>query len=278
MVDLLPPILCAPLLHIVDSRLVEVLRSLAPQDWDRPTIVPGWQVRDVAAHLLDTVLRKLSLVRDGWVVDKPEIRSHADVVQLVNRLNREGVAVYRRFSPALLCEWMETACLQSAVFHESLDPYAPAVFPVSWAGEAESLNWFDTARELTERWHHQQQIREAVHCPDLYDRELYHPVLDCFLRGLPHQYRDVAAWSGCRIQLRVTGDAGGLWELRRDGDAWRLVLPKPDKADTKITIPQEVAWKIFTKAMPLAGARAVVGIEGNADLALAALQLTAIVA
>ena len=48
------------------------------------------------------------------------------------------------------------ACEQSARYYESFDPFAPAVFAVSWAGEAISLNWFDTARELTERWHQQQ--------------------------------------------------------------------------------------------------------------------------
>ena len=30
------------------------------------TIAPAWKVKDVAAHLLDTQLRKLSLVRDGY--------------------------------------------------------------------------------------------------------------------------------------------------------------------------------------------------------------------
>jgi hypothetical protein len=38
------------------------------------------------------------------------------------------------------------ACEQSADFHESLDPFAPAAFNVSWAGEETSLNRFDIAR------------------------------------------------------------------------------------------------------------------------------------
>jgi hypothetical protein len=48
----LPPILCAPLIPAVDAKLIEVLRSLQANEWEVPTIVPGWQVRDVAAHLL----------------------------------------------------------------------------------------------------------------------------------------------------------------------------------------------------------------------------------
>ena len=179
------PILCAHLLRRVDKELIDLLRSLTSGEWDIQTIAPSWKVRDVAAHLLDTVLRKLSVVRDSCNVEAVEIRSPQDVITLVNRLNQEGVTVYRRLSLPVLIDLMHLACQQSACFHESLDPFAPAAFAVSWAGEEKSLNWFDTARELTERWHHQQQIRLATNRPGIMVPDLYHPVLDCFLRGLP---------------------------------------------------------------------------------------------
>jgi hypothetical protein len=47
----------------VGQELIGLLRSLAPGEWDTQTIAGTWKVRDVAAHLLDTVLRKLSMVR-----------------------------------------------------------------------------------------------------------------------------------------------------------------------------------------------------------------------
>jgi hypothetical protein len=122
---------------------------------------------------------------------------------LVNRLNREGVTVYRRLSPPVLIDMMRLACEQSARFHESLDPFAPAAFAVTWAGEETSPNWFDTARELTERWHHQEQIRLATARPGIMVPDLYHPVRDCFLRGLPHLYRDVAALVGTVLPLEM---------------------------------------------------------------------------
>ena len=117
-------------------------------------------------------------------------RSPKDIVTLVNRLNGEGVTVYRRLSPRVPIAMLRTACEESARFHESLAPFAPAGFAASWAGEATSLNWFDTARQLTEPWHHHQQIRLATNRPGLMTPDLYHPVLDCFVRGLPHLYRD----------------------------------------------------------------------------------------
>src|SRR6476646_2094507 len=125
------PILCAPLLRRVDEKLIDLLHSLSASEWDAQTVAPRWAVRDVAAHLLDTVLRKLSFVRDSWQVEKVDIRSPQDVVKLVNRLNEEGVTVYRRLSPPVLIDMMKLACEQSAAFHESLDPFAPATFNVS---------------------------------------------------------------------------------------------------------------------------------------------------
>jgi len=272
------PILCAHLLRKVDEKLIELLRSLSASEWDAQTVAPRWKVRDVAAHLLDTVLRKLSLVRDSWYVEDVKIESPQDVVTLVNRLNEEGVRVYRRLSPVVLIDMMKLACEQSASFHESLDPFAPAAFGVSWAGEARSLNWFDTARELTERWHHQQQIRLATNRPGIMTPELYHPVLDCFLRGLPHLYRDTDASSGTVLLVEITGECGGQWFLSRENERWELVKEPAAEPAARVTIPQEIAWRVFTKGIDRASAKAQIKIEGDPRLGSHVLELTSIIA
>jgi uncharacterized protein (TIGR03083 family) len=274
----LDPILCAPLLRKVDEALIDLLGSLTRAEWDLQTIAPQWKVRDVAAHLLDTPLRKLSLVRDSCRADSVDIRSPQDLIDLVNRLNREGVAVFRRLSPALLIDLMKTACRQSADFHESLDPFAVAAFNVSWAGEDTSLNWFDTARELTERWHHQQQIRLATSRPGLMTPELYHPVLDCFLRGLPHLLRDVEAASGTTIEVEVAGDCGGQWWVQKEPTAWAMVKRPVGVIASSVTIEQSLAWRLFTRGIDRDSVRAQIRIEGDSDLGERILDLTAIVA
>jgi uncharacterized protein (TIGR03083 family) len=273
----LDPILCAPLLRKVDAELIHLLRSLTPEEWDLQTVAPQWTVREVAAHLLDTPLRKLSMVRDRTFVEQVEIHSQDDVIALVNRLNREGVTVYRRLSPQILVEMMTVACNQSADFHESLDPFAQAAFSVSWAGDKSSLNWFDTARELTERWHHQQQIRLATNRPVLMTQELYHPVLDCFLRGLPHHFRSVDAPVGTAIQVEISGDCGGQWFLLKGPAAWTLVRKPFGEIASRVTIPQALAWRLFTKGIDRESARAQVIVEGNPHLGEFILHLTAIV-
>src|SRR5213596_1815176 len=199
------PILCAHLLRRVDEKLIDLLSSLTSSEWDVQTIVPRWKVRDVAAHLLDTALRKLSMARDSCYGEGVDFRSPQDLITLVDHLNREGVTVYRRLSPSLLIDLMRVACEQSARFHESLDPFAPARFAVSWAGEETSLHWFDTARELTERWHHQQQIRLAVGAPALDDPRFSRPVLETFLRVLPYRYATVERAEGTVLALEIRG-------------------------------------------------------------------------
>jgi len=271
------PILCAHLLRKVDEKLIDLLGSLSTSEWDTQTVVPRWKVRDVAAHLLDTVLRKLSLVRDSWNVETVEIRFPQDVVALVNRLNDEGVTVYRRLSPPVLIDMMKMACEQSASFHESLDPLAPAAFGVSWAGETRSLNWFDTARELTERWHHQQQIRFTTHRPGIMTPELYHPVLACFIRGLPHLYRETDAPTGTVLLIEIAGDCGGQWFLSRDDGGWKLVKESVAEPSARVTIPQEIAWRVFTKGIDRDLARAQIEIQGDQHLGNLVLELTAIV-
>jgi len=271
------PILCAHLLRRVDERLIDLLSSLTSSEWDIQTIAPLWKVRDVAAHLLDTALRKLSMARDSCYVERVNIRSPQDLITLVNCLNREGVTVYRRLSPPVLIDMMRVVCEQSARFHESLDPFARATFAVTWAGEETSLNWFDTARELTERWHHQQQIRLATNRPGIMTPELYYPVLDCLVRGLPYLYRDVDATVGTSLLLEISGECGGRWLLSRGSTEWGFVKPVVAEFASRVTIPQELAWRVFTKGIDRDAARRQIEVEGNRDLAEKVFQLTAVV-
>ena len=47
-------------------------------------------------------------------------------------------------------------------YYASLNPYANAEYSVAWAGENQSANWMHIAREYTEKFLHQQQIRDAT--------------------------------------------------------------------------------------------------------------------
>jgi uncharacterized protein (TIGR03083 family) len=274
----LKPILTAQLFPKLDALLIELLLSLNPGEWEKQTVSPKWKVKDVAAHLLDTALRGVSIGRDGYVAETPRINSPADLAAFINRLNQEGITVYRRLSPSLLISLMEVAARSLAEMHASRDPQKFAPYGVSWAGEEKSTNWFDTARELTERWHHQQQIRLAVNKPGIMTRELYFPVLDCFLRALPFAYRNISAKPGSCAHFAISGACGGAWYLYRSEKSWELIVEPFGEKVSETTIPQEIAWRIFTKGIDRQSAQAQVQVTGDAKLGLHILEMISIVA
>ena len=201
----------------VSNDLVALLRRLAPDEWGRQTVAGSWQVRDVVAHLLDTTLRRLSFHRDGMTPPAPAtpIASDNDFVAFINGLNAQWVVAAGRLSPRVLTNLYERASADVADWFEAQPLDGPALFPVSWAGEQESANWFDIGREFTELWHHQQQIRMAVGAESLPDPRYLHAVIDLAVRGLPHAYRDAAGATGETVVIEVTGQAGGHWTLSR---------------------------------------------------------------
>jgi uncharacterized protein (TIGR03083 family) len=274
------PIEVLPLFPVLDQRLMELLHSLSPADWQRPTLAREWTVKDVAAHLLDGNLRTLSMLRDGYFGEAPDDPgSYQGILTFLNRLNADWVRAARRLSPAVLVEQLAHTGAEYTAYLASLDPFAPAAFAVAWAGETESLNWFHIAREYTEKWHHQQQIHAAVGGPGLLTPELFPPFVETCLRGLPHAYRHVAAPTGTVVQVCINGLMGGVWELVKSPDAWALQPALATAAPAAVVVlSPDVAWQLFTKGMSAAEARPQVSITGNPELSEAALHLLAVMA
>ena len=264
----LPPRYVADLFAPLHQELMTVLRGLSASDWERPTVAGAWRVRDVAAHLLDGELRKLAVHRDGHLLapDRP-IDSYGDLVGFINDLNASGVAYGRRLSPRLLMDLLDMTGSWMAELVEGLDPHAPAVFSVAWAGEAQSENWMDTGREYTEWWHHQMQIQDAVGQSGLLEPRWLDPLLDFSVRALPHAYRAVEAPEGTALTLIVTGDSGWAWTLVREGERWELYCGEADRPATRVAVEPAIVWRLFYNALPPESAREKVTIQGDESLA-----------
>ena len=135
-VTALGPIDTAPLFTPLHAELIGLLRSLKDNEWLRPTIAPGWRVRDVAAHLLDGDLRHVAAYRDAHFVPlEAPITSAADLSRLVNRLNATGVAYAARLSSRQLVELLELSGGWVIELVNGLPLHGKAIWPVSWAGE-----------------------------------------------------------------------------------------------------------------------------------------------
>jgi uncharacterized protein (TIGR03083 family) len=256
-------------------QLLDLLDGLEPRDWERPTAAPGWTVKDVAAHLLGGDVGLLSRERDGY---RPGASpgSYPALVDLVNRLNAEWVTAARRMSPRVLCDLLTVTGPAIEAHFSSLDVHAVGA-PVSWAGPGASPVWFDIAREFTERWHHQQQIRDASGRPPLYDPYFFAPVLDTFVRALPHTFREAAAPPGTIIRVEIAGAAGGVWFLHRRAADWELALDAVDRPTSDVLLPEDIAWRLFTKGVSAQEARARAAIRGDADAVSPLFTATAII-
>jgi len=269
------PILVTDLFPETLESLINLLSQLSDEDWNRPTVCRKWSVKDIAAHLLGGKLGVLSRKRDSYI--SGNITSWVDLVNLINNLNDTWVKAAARLSPRVICELMRHAGEQVCEYFKSLDPFALGG-PVDWAGPEPAPVWFDIAREYTEWWHHQQQIRDAVGKPGLKEARFFAPVIDTFLRALPHTYRNVEAEENTTVGVRITGDAGGRWILKQDNEKWRLFMDGQEISDAETTLDQDIAWRLFTRGITKEEALANAILSGNRDLAMKTLEMISVIA
>ncbi|MGW4066552.1 hypothetical protein [Nocardia grenadensis] len=96
------------------------------------------------------------------------------------------------------------------VWAVTADLAGPARLNVSWAGSDTSPAWLDIAREYTEFWVHQQQIRDAVSWQGADEVALMRPVLVTFLHAVPWGPPGVDASLVQHEDLRQPGQSGPL--------------------------------------------------------------------
>jgi hypothetical protein len=276
----LPILSTAHLFPLLDQHLLTLLHALEPTDWCKQTVAPKWRVHDVALHLLDGSLRTLSMLRDGHFGSAgPASPAHDDVVQYLNQLNADWVRVGQRLSPQLVTWFLEVIGPAYNTYMASLPMLEPSVFSVGWAGEEQSLNWFHVARDYTEKWHHQQQIRQAVGQEEpLLAPELYYPFLATCVRALPHHYRNVSASPGTTLQFTVTGAGGGTWFLQRQATNWQLGTDYHGPVAAAVTLDGAVAWRLFTKSLPRTQAQPHITTTGESVLTEPIYSLTTVMA
>jgi uncharacterized protein (TIGR03083 family) len=271
------PIIIADLWEPLLAALLGLLASLTPEEWATPNVCGAWTAHETATHLLGGDVGILSRGRDGYRVPGPLLDGWDDMVRFINALNDQWIVATRRISPRVLCMLLRATGTEVAAYFRSLDPHALGG-AVSWAGPGPAPVWLDLAREYTERWHHQQQIRRAVGKAGADDPRLVAPVLDAFVRALPHTYRDIAAPDGTTVALTVEGAAGGAWVLRRDGEGWTLLIGTVATPTASVRLPQDIAWRLWTKGITPDAARPHTAVEGDHALGEPVLHMVSVIA
>jgi uncharacterized protein (TIGR03083 family) len=271
-----PPLDVRPLFPRERAELLTLLRGLDATDWQRQTVCPGWTVHDVVAHVVHDYIRKLSGRRDRFPAPGPVEGETLPV--FLDRVNQEFVDVAARWSPPVLIDLLDDLGPELERLWESLelDRLGEAV---SWAApEAPAPVWLDVAREYTEYWVHQQQIRDAAGVPGADDDELTFPVMDAFLRAVPFALRLVPAGPGTCAQIRVTGPGAGTWTIgRRDRD-WAVMRgAAAQPAAAEVELSSDCLWRVATRGISVQAAREQASVSGDEKLASAVLSLVSIV-
>lgn len=271
------PVLVAPLFPELLTALLELLRGLDPEEWSRPTVAEGWSIHDVALHLLGDEIGMLSRKRDNYREATPNLDSREELVRWLNTRNNEWVKSTRRISPRLICDLLEFAGRQVNEYFASLDPYALGS-PVSWVGPEPAPVWLDLAREFTERWHHQKHVRDACGKPGMTGPRYLNPVLATFVHALSKTYQEVNAAEGTAITLTIVGQAGGVWTIIRQSGCWQLYAGRPTQPDAEVILPEDTAWRLFTKGIAKETALRQATFNGARDIGYHMLEMVSIIA
>jgi uncharacterized protein (TIGR03083 family) len=269
------PVMVIDLFPEILAGLLELLSSLDPSDWQRPTVCAGWTVKDVATHLLGVEISNLSGRRDGHI-SGISIDGWAELVAFINKWNADWVDVSRRISAPLLVDLLQFTGGQMNEYFRGLDPQALGG-AVAWVGEGPAPVWLDLAREYTERWHHQQHIREAVRQPGFKERRYLAPVLATFVRALPRTFENVLAASGTSVTLTITGASGGSWSVIRAEADWKLYAGAPADPTAEAVLEENAAWRLFTHGLSPSQARKAAVINGEHKLGLQVLEMVSII-
>lgn len=276
-IPLVPPVDYRPLFDLEHRRIIELLRSLTPQDWQRPTPCPGWTVHGLAAHLIGGSLSVISWLRDGFRGTSPAPGvDEAGFIGWLDDLQMEWVEAARRISPRLtieLLDWTHTGFTEAIT---AQDPQALTA-DVSWAAKDPVPVWLDHARELTEKWIHRQQILEALGRPSDLRSDLADPVLDALRWAYPFRLGDVERPPGSAIEIAVVGDnRSQTWHLVTDGVAWHFDEGEEGEPLARVVLSVEQAWRLLTNNYTLA-AHGPIGVEGDQALIDVLLRTRAII-
>jgi uncharacterized protein (TIGR03083 family) len=248
--------------------LLDLLGSISDAEWRAPTPCTRWRVKDLALHLLDDDLGWLSRGRDGELDGLiPMDVDYREFVEALNQKNQQWIDASRGLSRRLVVELLAWSGERVAAYHEAVPITEPA--GVIWAG-GQVPGWLGLGRDFTERWVHQQQIREAVGKPGDHHRHLP-TVLSIFVWAFPHQYQPQVE-AGTVVNLDLGNEV--QWHLVRRHQGWDLEDGLADSPAAAITTDTDSAWRQLTGAYTPSGA---VTTSGPAQLAQPLLDVRSII-
>lgn len=225
------------------------LADIGVDDWFRPTVAKGWDVRDTVAHLADTDQIALDTCTGG---ERP-INDFHNRLASAEDLTFWGVLRGRKRSGADVLAWWVDTSSQERELLASLDP----AVRVPW-GLGMRPTSFVTAR-LMETWAHSVDVREALGLRVVDSERLRH-IAWLSIRALAYAFTFAgrAPFTG-PLYVELTPPNGG--------DPW--TFGPPDAAD-RITGSAGEFCRLFVQRLRLTDART---LQATGDGAQASLEV-----
>lgn len=243
------------------ASLTELLGGLPTPDWKAPSVLPGWSVQDIVAHMIGT-----ELWLDGQA--PPELnldrRSLPHVRNEIAAMNERWVISIRPDEPARVLErFREITDRRLNALRAMSDE---AFHRPSWtpAGE-DSYARFMRIR-LFDCWLHEQDIRATLDRPGHEDGPAAEMALDEMAVALGFLVGKCAgAPNGSAVTLRLTGPMRRDFHVEVDGRA--RVVDRPSRpATTTVSMTSSLFTRLAGGRVDPASRLAEVELAGNTEL------------
>jgi uncharacterized protein (TIGR03083 family) len=251
------------------AAFVALARDLPEEQWDLPTDLAGWSVKDNVAHTAH-----LEAVLAGAPEETVEVAEAEHVNGLMSLYTEQGVLARRGRPVAELADEIETSAATRYAALQAQPPTDSRARPPKTPGD---VPW-DFGTLLSNRpldvWMHEQDIRRATGRPGGYDSGASRHVIRTFGRALPMVVgKRVAPPAGTTVQVDVP-EAGQSWTVVVGDDGRAAAVDPVEHPTVRITLTAE-------DFVVLAGGRRGVDatspkIEGDAALGAAVLARLAV--
>ena len=246
------------------TEFVALARDVPEEQWDLPTDLEGWSVKDNVAHTAH-----LEAVLAGAPEETGALGEPGHVKNLAGAYTEQGVAARRGRPMVALADEIEQS---AATRHAALlaDPPTDGASPPprTPGGAPWSTELLLSNRPL-DVWMHEQDIRRAIGRPGGFDTRAARHTVAVFGRSLAYVVgKRVGPPAGTTVQLDVT-DAAESWTVRIGDDGRGAFVDTVEAPTVRIALLAE-------DFVVLAGGRRPVGatspaFEGDTELGLAVL-------
>ncbi len=248
---------------------VTLVREIPREQWDLPTDLDGWTVKDNVAHTAH-----LEAVLAGTPEETIEVQEAPHLKGLMNYYTEQGVLARRDRDMEALVDEIERAVATRYAALQAEPPTDPSAAPPKTPGD---VPW-DYRTLLSNRpvdvWMHEQDVRRAIERPGGFDSPVVEHVLGVFGRALPMVVgKRVAPAPGTTVRVAVP-EAGLCWTVAVGEDGRAAPAGDGDPATATVTLSPE-------DFVVLAGGRRTPEatdpvIEGDQDLGRRLVQSMAV--